>query len=136
MPKQIPIVDYLVLGEEPHLKARECESCGALYFERRNACSKCESREFGERALERTGTLRSFTLVYRSPAKVPTPYASAVIELDGGGFVKANVVNVEANPEQVQLNMPVAMTTFAAGSDDDGTEAIAFGFEPRKEASA
>jgi hypothetical protein len=26
--------------------------------------------------------------------------------------------------------MPVAMTTFVAGADDDGTEAVAFGYSP------
>jgi hypothetical protein len=30
----------------------------------------------------------------------------------------------------VQLGMPVKLTTFVAGTDDDGTEAVAFGFEP------
>ena len=29
--------------------------------------------------------------------------------------------------------MPVRMTTFVAGTDDDGTEAVAFAFEPQAE---
>ena len=41
-----------------------------------------------------------------------------------------NLVNVEPDPEHVQLNMPVRMTTYTAGVDEDGTEAVAFGFEP------
>ena len=61
---------------------------------------------------------------------MPTPYVLAIVDLDGGGVVKSNILNVEPVPEAVQLGMPVKLTTFVAGTDDDGTEAIAFGFEP------
>ena len=37
MADQIPLVDYLMLGDEPHLVANECTGCGARYFDRRNA---------------------------------------------------------------------------------------------------
>src|SRR3954447_14948826 len=45
---QIPLVDYLVLGDEPHLVAHECTSCGARYFDRRNACASCFATDFKE----------------------------------------------------------------------------------------
>jgi uncharacterized OB-fold protein len=61
---------------------------------------------------------------------IPAPYVSALVDLDGGGSVKANVVNVPADPDHVRLGMKVRLTTFAAGTDDDGTEAIGFAFEP------
>ena len=34
------------------------------------------------------------------------------------------------------LGMPVRLTTFVAGTDDDGTEAVAFGFEPERTGTA
>ncbi|MEY4633021.1 MAG: hypothetical protein RLZ18_393, partial [Actinomycetota bacterium] len=43
---QIPLVDYLVLGDKPHLTANECTSCGARFFDRRNACAGCFAEEF------------------------------------------------------------------------------------------
>ena len=131
MGKQVPIVDYLVLDDgAPHLVSHECKSCGALYFDRRNACAKCGKTAFGSKKLGDTGTLKSFTIVARAAPNVKVPYVSAIVHLDGGGVVKTNVVNVEPDPERVRLNMPVRMTTFVAGVDDDGTEAVAFGFEP------
>ena len=39
---QVPMVDYLVLGDQPHLVANECEACGARFFDRRNACAACD----------------------------------------------------------------------------------------------
>ena len=31
---QIPLVDYLRLGQRPHLRANECTNCGARFFDR------------------------------------------------------------------------------------------------------
>ena len=131
MGSQVPIVDYLVLDDgAPHLVAHACERCGALYFDRRNACAKCGATQFGVMRLGDRGTVRSYTIVHRAAPTVKTPYVSAIVDLEGGGVVKTNIVNVEPDPEHVELKMPVRMTTFVAGVDDDGTEAVAFGFEP------
>ena len=126
----IPMVDYLVLepGDE-HLVARRCTTCDALYFDRRNACARCGGREFATKRLANEGTLRTFTIVHRAAPGVPTPYISAVVDLEGGGVVKANLVGVEPDPAEVPLGGKVRMTTFVAGTDDEGTEAIAFGYE-------
>jgi uncharacterized protein len=130
MAKQVPIVDYLVLGDDPHLEAHECTACGAIYFDHRNACAKCGKTEFGTRRLGGTGVVRSFAIVHQAAPGVPVPYVSSVVDLDGGGCVKANVVNVEPDPDKVSLGMKVQFTTFVAGTDDEGTEAVCFGFEP------
>jgi uncharacterized protein len=129
--KQVPLVDYLVLDDgAPHLVANESTESGALYFDRRNADAKSGATGFKKRRLADEGTLRSFTIVHRAAPGVPTPYVSAVVDLDGGGTVKANIVNVEPSPDAVKLGMRVRLTTFVAGVDDDGTEAVAFGYEP------
>jgi uncharacterized OB-fold protein len=80
--------------------------------------------------LANTGRVRTFTIVHRAAPGVPTPYVSAVVDLEGGGSVKANLLNVEPDPAHVQFGMPVRLTTFVAGTDDNGTEAIAFAYEP------
>jgi uncharacterized OB-fold protein len=131
MGKQIPIVDYLVLDDgEPHLVAWESVDSGALYFDRRNADARSGGTEFRRRRLATTGVVRSFTIVHRTVPGIPAPYVSALVDLDGGGSVKANLLNVPPDPDHVRLGMAVRMTTFTAGTDDDGTEAIAFAFEP------
>jgi uncharacterized protein len=131
MGKQVPIVDYLVLDEgEPHLVANRCDACGALYFDRRNACAKCSGRSFSQQRLADDGTVRSFTIVHRAAPGVPTPYVSAIVDLSGGGVVKANLLNVEPSPDHVRFGMKVRLTTIVAGVDDEGTEAVQFGYEP------
>lgn len=131
MAAQVPMVDYLVLDDAgAHLEANACEGCGALYFDRRNACASCGGRSFARRALGTTGVVRAFTIVHRAAPGVPAPFASAVVDLDGGGKVKANLVEVAPSPDELHLGMPVTLTTYVAGTDDVGTEAVAFGFRP------
>ncbi|HVB44182.1 MAG TPA: OB-fold domain-containing protein [Streptosporangiaceae bacterium] len=130
MVKQVPFVDYLVLGDDPHLVSRECASCGALYFDRRNACARCGSREFGTRGLSNNGVVRAFTIVHRATPDVRVPYVSAVVDLAGGGMAKANLVDVEPSPSQVRLGMSVTLATFPIGTDSQGTQAVCFGYRP------
>jgi hypothetical protein len=44
--------------------------------------------------------------------------------------VRTNLINVPPDPEHVSLGMKVRLATYSMGIDDNGTEAIGFGFEP------
>jgi uncharacterized OB-fold protein len=129
---RMPYVSYLEL-DPPHLVAQECTACGALFLDRRNGCARCGGREFGTRRLRDQGTVRAFTIVHRAPPGIPVPYASAVVDLDGGGTVKANLRDVAPTPEAVRLGMRVELATFVVGHDVEGTEGVAFGYRPAAE---
>jgi uncharacterized OB-fold protein len=129
MANQVPLVDYLVLGDEPHLEAKECTSCGARYFDRRNACAGCSGTEFKPVAIATTGELRAFTIVSLAAPGIPVPFVAGVIDCDGTS-VRGNVINVEPDADHVSLGMKVKLATYSLGTDDNGTEAIGFGFEP------
>ena len=131
MATQIPLVDYLVLGDHPHLVAHECTSCGARYFDRRNACASCGRTEFATVTLPTEGEVRAFTIVAFAAPGIPTPFVAAMVDC-GGTSVRANLINVPADPEHVSLGMQVRLATEVVGTDDEGTEAIGFGFEPKE----
>ena len=126
---QVPVVDYLALGEKAHLVANECTKCGARYFDRRNACASCFATDFKKTAISTDGIVRSFTIVTFAAPGVPVPFVAAIIDC-GGTSVRANLVNVDATPEAVTLGMKVRLATYSLGLDDNGVEAIGFGFEP------
>ena len=130
MTLQVPYVGYLTLGDDPHLVASECGTCGALFFDRRNACASCGGRGFAARRLANDGVLRAFTIVHRASPGVAVPYVSGIVDLDGGGVVKANIVGVDPEPSRLTPGMSLKLTTFAVRTDAEGTEAIAFGYEP------
>ena len=129
MSGKIPLVDYLVLDGEPHLRANECAGCGARYFDHRIACASCEGTEFKPVDIATTGELRAFTIVSMAAPGVNVPFVAGVIDCDGTS-VRGNVINTEPDPDHVSLGMKVKLTTYPIGTDDEGTEAIAFGFEP------
>ena len=131
MAKQIPLVDYLVLGDDPHLVAHECTSCGARFFDRRNACASCGAESFERVAVDTDGELRTFTIVSFAAPGIPVPFVAAVVDCEGTS-VRANLVNVEPDPEHVTLGMKVRLATEVIGTDDEGTEAVGFGFEPQE----
>ncbi len=126
---QIPLVDYLVLGDDPHLIAHECQQCHARYFDRRNACAACESDQFAEVAISTTGEVKAFTIVSLAAPGIPVPFVAALIDCDGTS-VRGNLINVEPDPEHVTLGMNVKLATYSLGEDTQGVEAIGFGFEP------
>ena len=131
MVTQIPHVEYLQLCDRPHLLANECTSCGARFFDRRNACAKCFATSFTKVPIATEGVLKAFTIVAFAAPGVPVPFVAGIVDC-GGTSVRGNVINVDPTPEAVTLGMKVRLTTYSLGVDDEGTEAIGFGFEPAR----
>ena len=129
MAGQIPLVDYLVLDDEPHLIAQECTDCGARFFGRRNACANCFATEFSTVPITTEGTVRTFTIVAFAAPGISIPFVACVVDCDGTQ-VRGNLINVDPSPDHVTLGMKVRLATYSLGVDDQGTEAIGFGFEP------
>ncbi len=129
MAGRVPVVDYLVIDDgSPHLVGKRCDGCGATYLERRNACADCGGRTFSPARLPDAGRIESFTIVHRGAPAHIGPFVSVLVRLDDGTYVKANLVGVPPEADAVDFEVPVRIVTFPAGIDDDGTEAVAFGF--------
>jgi uncharacterized OB-fold protein len=131
MAGHIPLVEYLVLGDHPHLEASECTACGARFFDRRNACASCSGTDFRTVRVATEGEVRSFTIVSLAAPGIEVPFVAAVVDCDGTS-VRGNVVGVEPTPEHVRLGMKVRLTTFPIGVDGEGTEAVGYGFTPQE----
>lgn len=129
MADQIPIVDYLVLDPEPHLRVHECVACGARFFDRRNACAACFADEFTDVDLPTDGTVATFTIVTFAAPGIDVPFVASVVDC-GGTSVQANLVEVAPDPEHVSLGMPVRLATYSLGTDSTGVEGVGFGFAP------
>lgn len=80
-------------------------------------------------AIATEGEVRAFTIVTLAAPGVPVPFVAAVVDCDGTS-VRGNIINTEPDPDHVKLGMRVRLATFSLGTDDHGTEAVGFGFEP------
>jgi uncharacterized OB-fold protein len=127
---QIPFVEYLVLDAgAPHLVANECTSCGARFFDRRNACAGCSGTEFRQVEIATEGVVRSFTIVTFAAPGVDVPFVAAIVDCDGTS-VRGNIVNCPPDPAHISLGMNVRLTTTVVGADQAGVEAVNYAFEP------
>jgi uncharacterized OB-fold protein len=81
--------------------------------------------------LAERGTLHAYTIIHRSFPGVPVPYVSAVVDLDGGGCIKGNLLRVAADPVSVQAVTRVRIIyAEAAQRDKDGGRYLAYFFVP------
>ena len=75
------------------------------------------------------GEVKSFTIVAFAAPGIPVPFVAAIVDCDGTS-VRGNIINTEPDPDHVHLGMRVRLATYSIGEDDEGTDAIGFGFEP------
>ena len=131
----LPVVDYLKLPEngDPFLEGHKCSKCGAIFLGERKVCSSCFSRDTLKAIkLNNTGKLYSYSIVCRSFPGIDVPYISAIVDLDGGGTIKGNLIDVEPDPEKIKFDMPVEIIFDDAlgRKDADGNSYISYFFKP------
>jgi uncharacterized OB-fold protein len=131
----LPAVDYLKIPEagEPFLEGSKCQNCGAVFLGARHVCSKCATRDSMETIrLGETGTLYSYSIVHRSFPGIEVPFVSAIVDLDDGGTLKGNLVDVEPDPDQIPFGMPVKVVFRDAlgRKDRDSNSYLSFFFVP------
>jgi len=133
--RPLPAVPYLKLPEDgdPYLEGQKCGSCGSIFLSERTTCSKCGTRGgFEATRLANRGTLYVFSIVHRSFPGIEVPYISAIVDLDGGGTVKGNLIGVDPDPEKLQFGMPVELVYKDAlgRKDREGNAYISYFFQP------
>jgi len=101
---------FLKLDDQgkPCLEGFQCGACNEVLLQNRRGCPRCGALgSLRARRLAEHGRLFSYTIVHRSFPGIATPFISAIVELDGGVFLKGNLVGVEATPAAVPFDMPV-----------------------------
>jgi len=131
----LPVVPFLKIPEQgdPHLSGSKCKKCGAIFLGERSTCSSCASRnEMDEIALSNLGELYVYSIVFRSFPGVEVPYVSAIVDLEGGGTVKGNLIGIDPDPEKIKMGMPVEVVyEKAPRKDAEGNEYLTYYFKPR-----
>lgn len=94
----------------PYLEGSRCGACDAVFIGMRENCGRCGKRGgMQSMRLAEHGRLYSYTVVYRSYPGIKVPFISAIVDLDGGGTVKGNLLDLQPDPKQVRFGMPVRM---------------------------
>lgn len=111
------------------LEAFRCSNCGAVMAEVTRACRSCGGRNsLAPFRPEPSGTLYSWTVVYRSFPGIKVPFVSAVVDVDGGLALKGTL-RLDDH-ESLRVGMPVRIEFDDAGGakDKDGRPYVGFHF--------
>lgn len=126
---------FFAAAAEGRLAIQRCSECGQNVFFPRTVCPHCHRGRPEWIDAAGAGTVYSFSVVARSA--IPgyadeVPYVVALVELDEGVRLMANIVNVA--PDEVRIGMPVR-TTFERRRDGAGEELAVPQFEPAEGAA-
>lgn len=119
------------IPERYRLLGVKCVTCGKAYFPRREICPKCRRKgKFEDIQFSGKGKVYSFTEVHVPPEgfKEQAPYVLAIIELDEGARLTAQIV--DAKEEDVKIGDKVEVC-FRAIQRDDPEGLIHYGFKFR-----
>ena len=98
MDEQVPLVDYLVLGDEPHLVATRVHRVRRPLLRSPQRVRELQRhRRSRTCAVATTGEVRTFTIVSFAAPGVPVPFVAAVVDCDGTS-VRGNVDQRRARP--------------------------------------
>ncbi len=130
-----PVVSYLKIpeGGDPYLEGQCCKQCGAIFLGERQSCASCGAdQQFEPKKLSNNGELYVYSIVHRSFPGIDVPYISAIVDLEGGGTVKGNLINIDPDPDKVTMGMPVEVIyQIAPRKDAEGNEYLTYYFQPQ-----
>ena len=129
-----PIVAYLKLpeGRDPYLEGQRCGACDAYFLGERDVCGACGARGGIEAVeLSRNGELHAYSITHRSFPGIEVPFVSAIVDLDGGGTIKTNLIGIDPDPEKISMGMKVEVVfRIAPRKDREGNEYMTFAVQP------
>ena len=89
---------------------RRCRDCNMAYFYPRDICPTCHSRNTDWFRSKGEGAIYTYAIVHRAPHRGfadDVPYVVALVELEDGVRVPTSIVDVEPEPENLRIGMPV-----------------------------
>lgn len=125
-------------ADQPHLLGSCCNSCGTFYFPKAVSYCRnpaCDSEQFEEVPLSRTGKIWSYTnACYKPPepyvaADPFEPYAIAAVELEREQLIVLGQVVEGVGVEQLKVGQEVELVLETLYRDDDG-EKITWKWKP------
>lgn len=131
----LPAVGFLKIPEngQPYLEGLKCQECNAVFIDKRTVCAKCGARnQLKPFKLANKGKIHAYSIVHRSFPGIAVPFISAIVDLEGGGTVKGNLIGVEPKPEAVKFGAAVEVVFKDAlgRKDKEGNSYLSFFFQP------
>jgi uncharacterized OB-fold protein len=124
---------YTLDNDKPHLIGTCCKQCGTYYFPKQAKFCRnpdCESTEFDEVQLSRTGKIWSYTdSCYKPPepfvaAEPFVPYSIAAVELDKEKMIVLGQMIEGVSVEQLKVGQNVELVLETLYEDETNNKVI------------
>jgi uncharacterized OB-fold protein len=118
---------YALVGEV-------CPHCQGKIFPPRDICPDCGEEARTLFQFSGRGEVYSYTTVYEAPAghEENAPYTVALVQLEEGPMVTAQLTDLEQGDRAIEIGMPVEMVTRKLRSDGErGMLVYGYKFRPR-----
>jgi uncharacterized OB-fold protein len=114
-----------------NLIGNKCGNCGKVFFPPRESCPECRRKSMGKMEkckLSGKGEIVTYTIIHVGSEHFEdkVPYPIAVIELEEGPRITAEIVDCSIN--DVEIGMKVE-STFRRIQEDGSTGAIYYGYK-------
>jgi uncharacterized OB-fold protein len=122
--------------ENVTLMGTRCLQCGEVFFGKVPACENCQSETLESIALNRNGTLYSYTINWNKPGgdyKGPDPFkpfAVGLVELPEGIRIVSEITEVDFN--RLKIGMRLELSTREFYTEADGKKVITYVFKPEE----
>lgn len=130
---QVPAIEgwYTMNADAPHLIGSRCSDCGTYFFPKQDHYCKnpaCDSSDFEEVELSRTGTIWSYTnACYQPPepfvaADPFKPYAIAAVELEKEQMTILGQVVEGTSVDDLKVGMAMELVLETLHEDEEDTK--------------
>jgi uncharacterized OB-fold protein len=117
---------YAMVGEV-------CPHCQGKIFPPRDICPECGEDARTLYHFSGRGEVYSYSTVFQAPEghEEQTPYTVALVRLEEGPMVTAQITDIEDGSDAIKIGMPVEMVTRKLRSDGErGTIIYGYKFRP------
>jgi hypothetical protein len=125
---------YNLFLSEDRLMASRCTACGTRSLPPRAICPTCHGTVLEWVETSGNGRLAGFTVIYIGPSFMiaegygrEKPYVSGIVTLEEGVMISARITGVDAaQPETIQVGMPLRVEFLHAGEAENAKTHLAF----------
>lgn len=127
------ITHYAALGENK-LVGSHCPACGKTCYPARPLCPACHGSNLEAVEFSGKGRLVAFSVIYIAPTAMlqagfdrKNPYCAAVVELEEGPRICAQLVGVDVkHPENIKIGQPVTAAFLTRGEGEAARTFLGF----------
>ena len=117
-----------------NLKGTKCTACSSLFFPAEQVCMSCGLEKMEMHEFSGTGKITTFTVIRqqfnddgeRTQLVLPNPYTIAIIELDEGPMITAQIA--DANQDEIEIGQRVH-AVFRKISEQGAEGIIKYGYK-------